>query len=101
MMVRAWLKGMKFYLTQRDYLLVKMMQKFNLSREAAAGTYEATRETILPSGYLGDDAARVVISMIKQAANITEDIPPERIFDYRFVKQAEQELKEWKPQIVK
>jgi NitT/TauT family transport system substrate-binding protein len=97
-MARAWLKGIKFFVTQRDYLVARLAQKFNLSPEAAAETYEATRETILPSGYLADDAAKVVISTIKQAANITQDIPPEQVFDFRFVKQAEQELKGWKPQ---
>jgi NitT/TauT family transport system substrate-binding protein len=96
-MVRAWLKGIKLFLLQRDYIISSIVRKFNLSRDAAAETYEATRETIQPSGYLADDAGRVVISLIKQAANISEPIPPEQIFDYRFVKQAEQELKDWKP----
>jgi hypothetical protein len=37
--------------------------------------------------------------MIKQAANIAEEVPPDRVFDNRFVKQAERELKGWRPQI--
>jgi len=97
-MARAWLKGIKFFVTQRDYLTARIAQKFGLGPDAAADTYEATRETILPTGYLPDDAARVVVSTIKEAANVAEDIPLERVFDFRFVKQAEQDLKDWKPQ---
>jgi hypothetical protein len=58
-------------------------------------------EESLPSGYHNEETSRTIISAMKQAANITEDIPPERVFDYRFVKQAEQELKGWQPQAPK
>jgi hypothetical protein len=35
--------------------------------------------------------------MSKQGANVAEEIPIERVFDNRFVKQAERELKGWQP----
>jgi len=97
--VRASLKGWKFFSTQREYVLSKMMQMFHLTREEAVQSYEALREEFIPSGYLTDEETRSVISTIKQAANVAEDIPPERVFDNRFVKQAEQELRGWKPQM--
>lgn len=97
-MVRAALKGVKFVLAQREYVLSKMMQTFHLSREEAIQTYETIQEEYVPSGFLAEEAQRIPISMIKQAANITGDIPPERVFDYRFVKQVERELKGWVPQ---
>lgn len=97
--VRASLKGLKFVLGQKEYALGKMMQMFRLNREEAVQTYDALQEEFIPSGYLTHDEERNVISVMKQAANVTEDIPPERVFDNRFVKQVEQELKNWKPQI--
>lgn len=97
--VRASLKGHKFFLAQREYMLSKMMQMFRLSREDAIQTYEAILEESLPSGYHTEEAERAVISMIKQAADVSGDIPPERVFDNRFVKQVEQELRGWKPQM--
>jgi ABC-type nitrate/sulfonate/bicarbonate transport system substrate-binding protein len=96
-MVRASFKGLKFMLSQSEYIISKMMRLFKLSRDDAVQTYESTRDVFLPSGYLGEDAERAIISLSKQAANVTDDIPPERVFDNRFVKQAEQELKGWRP----
>lgn len=97
--VRASLKGLKFVLTHRDYVVSKIMQIFRLTRDEAVQSYEALREEYIPSGYLTEEAQRTVIAMLKTAANITQEIPPERVFDNRFVKQAERELKGWKPQV--
>jgi NitT/TauT family transport system substrate-binding protein len=98
-MVRASLKGLKFVLTQRDYVISKMMRMFHLSREEAVQTYQALRDESVPSGYVTEEGQRSAISLSKQVANVTDDIPPERVFDNRFVKQAEQELKGWKPHV--
>lgn len=97
--VRASFKGRKFVLTQKEYALSKMMEMFRLSREEAIQTYKSLRDGSVPSGYLTEDAERTAISIIKRAANVTEEIPPNRVFDNRFVKQAERELKGWRPQI--
>jgi NitT/TauT family transport system substrate-binding protein len=96
-MVRAAAKGLKFVLTQREYVLSRIMRMFRLTLEEATQTYEALQEGYVPSGYLAAEAERTAVSMIKQAANVTEEVPPERVFDNRFVKQVEQELKGWRP----
>jgi NitT/TauT family transport system substrate-binding protein len=96
-MVRASLKGLRFVLTHPEYILSKIMQIFRLAREDAVHVYEALLEEYVPSGYLTEQEQRAAISIIKQAANVTEEIPAERVFDYRFVKQAEQELNSWVP----
>jgi hypothetical protein len=77
------------------------MQIFKLNQDEAIKTYEMVQEETVPSGYLGDEAARQVIAIAKQTANVADDIPPERVFDNRFVKQAELELKGWRPQLPK
>ncbi|HEY2989000.1 MAG TPA: ABC transporter substrate-binding protein [Candidatus Binatia bacterium] len=97
--VRASLKGLKFVATQRQYVLGKIAQMFRLGPKEAAQTYDGLREESIPSGYLNGEDERAVIAMMREAGNIAENIPPERIFDYRFVKQAEQDLKGWQPQI--
>lgn len=98
-MVRASLKGLKVVLTQREYILSKIMQMFRLSREEALQTYETLGEEFVPPGYFTVQEEHTIISMAKQAANVTENIPPERVFDNRFVKQVEQELKSWVPKV--
>jgi NitT/TauT family transport system substrate-binding protein len=99
--VRASYKGHKFLMTQREYILSKIRQIFGLAPADAIQTYQAIMEEALPAGYDSEDTERRIISVMKQAANVTEDIPRERVFDHRFVKQAEQELKGWKPQAPK
>jgi ABC-type nitrate/sulfonate/bicarbonate transport system substrate-binding protein len=97
-MVRAALKGLKFALAQKNYVISKSMQMFRLSREEASHSYEALQEEMVPTGYLSEREQQTTIAIVKQGANVLEDIPSNRVFDYRFVKQAEQELKGWQPQ---
>jgi NitT/TauT family transport system substrate-binding protein len=99
--VRASYKGHWFLMTQKEYILSKIRQIFSLNQTDAVQTYESILEESLPSGYLSEEASRKIISAMKQAANISEEIPTERVFDYRFVKRAEQELKGWQPQVPK
>ncbi len=98
-MVRASLKGLRVIMTQREFILARMMQMFRVGREEAIQSYEALQEGFVSPGYLAEESERAVISLVKQAANIPDHIPPERVFDNRFVKQVEQELKGWKPQV--
>jgi NitT/TauT family transport system substrate-binding protein len=98
-MVLAALKGLKVVLSQREFVLAKLIQMFHLSPEEAARTYEELREEVfLAAGYLPEEDQLANIAMMKQATGGKDEIPPQRIFDYRFVKQAEQELKGWAPQ---
>jgi ABC-type nitrate/sulfonate/bicarbonate transport system substrate-binding protein len=96
-MIRAAVKGLKFMLVQREYVQSKMMQMFRLSQEEAAKTYEIVRNEGVFIGFLSNEAEREVISIAKRAANVTEDIPPERIFDNRFLQQVLSEVKDWSP----
>lgn len=99
-MTIASLKGLKFILAEREYVLSKMMQMFHLTQDEAVQSYNSLREEVfVPSGYLNEEEQRAVVLFMRKAANVTDDIPLERVFDYRFVKQAERELKGWKPQI--
>jgi NitT/TauT family transport system substrate-binding protein len=99
--VRASLKGLKFVVTQRPYVILKISQMFRLEPKEAAQTYDGLKDEAIVSGYLASEDERAVIAMMRQAAGINEDISPERVFDYRFVKQAEQDLKGWRPEIPK
>jgi len=101
-MVLASLKGLKFILAEREYVVSRMMQMFHLSQDEAVQSYNSLREEVfVPPGYLAEEEQRAVILFMREAANVTEDTPSERVFDYRFVKQVEQELKGWKPQAPK
>jgi hypothetical protein len=76
------------------------MQMFRLSRDEAIQNYETLRDEVyVPSGYLTEEDQRAAILIMQQTANITAQISPERVFDNRFVKQVEHELKGWKPQV--
>ncbi|HEY3302951.1 MAG TPA: ABC transporter substrate-binding protein [Candidatus Binatia bacterium] len=98
--VLAALKGLKLVLSQRDYVHAKLIQMFRLSSEEAARIYEELREEVfVPSGYLAEEDQLANIAIMKQAGGVKDEIPPERVFDYRFVRQAEQELKGWTPKI--
>jgi NitT/TauT family transport system substrate-binding protein len=101
-MTLASLKGLKFILAEREYVLSKMTQMFHLSQDEALQAYTTLREEVfVPSGYLTEEEQRAGVLLMRQTANVADDIPPERVFDYHFVKQAEQELKGWKPQASK
>lgn len=98
-MVRAALKGLKIFWTEQEYIISSMMRMFNLSREEATQTYNLLKEEYISSGYFNEETQHSAISLARQAANVTEQIPPDRVFDYGFAKQAEQELKGWRPRV--
>jgi ABC-type nitrate/sulfonate/bicarbonate transport system substrate-binding protein len=97
-MARAALKGIRFALSQRDYVLSKVTQSFRVTQKEASQSYNALQEEAVSSGHLTEQDQMAVISMMKAGADPVEDITPTRVFDYRFVKQAEQALKGWMPQ---
>ena len=57
------------------------------------------REVYVPPGHLSEEDQRAAILIMQQVAKLTGQIPSERVFDNRFVKQVKQELKGWKPQL--
>lgn len=99
--VRATLKGIKLVLTRKEYVLGKMIQIFRLTKEEAVQTYEEITEAFVPSGYLTSESESTFVSMMKQAANVQEDIRPDWIFDNSFAIQAERDLKAWQHHIPK
>lgn len=100
-MTRASFKALKFVLNRPDYIIPKISQMFRVARDEAVQSYDSVREEAVAAGYLSAEAERHAISITRQAANIAEDLPAERLFDNRFVKQAESELKGWVPQTPK
>ncbi|HEY3302949.1 MAG TPA: ABC transporter substrate-binding protein [Candidatus Binatia bacterium] len=97
-MARAALKGLRFALSQRDYVIPKVMQSFRVTQKEAAQSYEALQEEAVSSGSLAEQDQIAVISMIKPGGNPAEDIPPGRVFEYRFVQKAQRDLAAWTPQ---
>jgi ABC-type nitrate/sulfonate/bicarbonate transport system substrate-binding protein len=97
-MVLAALKGLKLVLSQREYVQTKLIEMFHFSPEEVARNYDELRaEVFVPGGYLAEEDQLANIAMVKEATGAKDEISPSRIFDYRFVRQAEQELKGWTP----
>jgi NitT/TauT family transport system substrate-binding protein len=97
-MARAALKGLRFALSQREYVISKILQVFRYSQKDATESYEALLDEAVPSGHLAEQDQIAVISMIKRGAGANEDIRPRQVFDYRFVQQAQRDLIGWTPQ---
>jgi len=94
---RAALKGIRFALSQRDYVVPKIMQSFRINQKEATHSYEALQEEAVASGHLTEQDQIAVISMLKGRANPAESVQPDRAFDYRFVQRAERDLAGWTP----
>jgi hypothetical protein len=54
--------------------------------------YDNIHATSTPDGTLGDEQMRAVIASAKQSVQTSQDFTPDQVFDFRFARQALQDL---------
>jgi ABC-type nitrate/sulfonate/bicarbonate transport system substrate-binding protein len=98
--IRASLKGLNFFVSKREQALKYMMDGLRLKDWALANSiYDIQSKLILREGFSDDTVLQAMIDAMKRATKVQRDIKVGDIFELRFVKQANEELKTsgWKP----
>jgi len=95
--VTAALKGLKYFLMNRDGSVPIMAHYMKVDQEMAKELYETTIQTFSQDGSPGEDLMKSEVQLQASVLDLKEVPPFDRPFDLSFVRKANQSLKNWKP----
>jgi ABC-type nitrate/sulfonate/bicarbonate transport system substrate-binding protein len=91
-LLRATLRALQHIATHEDNTVAYLEREFELEHGVAAGSYTIVKQVLDLTGDLDDAALRSVVEQMKQDAEITEDVPLDRVADLRLLRQVQAEL---------
>ncbi len=97
-LIRASLKGLRFFVEKREPAMKYMMDALRLSdRETANAIYDIESKLVLRDGSSADKTLQSMIDDMRKTTKTTREIKTTEVFDLSFVRKAAEELKSWKP----
>jgi ABC-type nitrate/sulfonate/bicarbonate transport system substrate-binding protein len=96
---RAVLKGLRVVRQDREGSIAAVTKFTELERSLATRMYDDLIGTFTKSGYVDDETQKNDLAIVKLVAEVNDVVPPQRAYDFSFVRQAEQQLSKqgWKP----
>jgi ABC-type nitrate/sulfonate/bicarbonate transport system substrate-binding protein len=86
-MIRATLKGVRFIRDNKPETLAIMRDYLHVSAEAAVKVYDFAMRSLNPDGLVAKNTMDTEIRLAKEQLKLTEDIPEEKLMDWRFLKE--------------
>ncbi len=91
-MIRAILRSLD-YIVRNEAEVIKYLQKeFNLEPRVAADTYGIVKQVLNTSGDIEETVLRSVVENMKKEAQITADIPTDRVVDLALLREVRSEI---------
>jgi NitT/TauT family transport system substrate-binding protein len=96
---RAVLKGLRIVRQDREGTIASVTKFSELDKSLATRMYDDLIGTFTKGGYVDEETQRNDLAIVKLVAEVNEVVPPQRAYDFSFVRQAEQQLNKqgWKP----
>jgi len=96
---RAVLKGLRIVRQDREGTIASVAKFSELDKSLATRMYDDLIGTFTKGGYVDEETQRNDLAIVKLVAEVNEVVPPQRAYDFSFVRQAEQQLNKqgWKP----
>lgn len=96
---RAVLKGLRVVRQDREGSIAAVTKFTELERSLATRMYDDLIGTFTKSGYVDEETQKNDLAIVKLVAEVNDVVPPQRAYDFSFVRQAEQQLGKqgWKP----
>jgi len=96
---RAVLKGLRVVRQDRAGTIASVSKFSELDKTLATRMYDDLIGTFTKGGYVDEETQRNDLAIVKLVAEVNEIVPPQRAYDFSFVRQAEQQLNKqgWKP----
>jgi NitT/TauT family transport system substrate-binding protein len=96
---RAVLKGLRVVRQDREGTIASVSKFSELDKTLATRMYDDLIGTFTKGGYVDEETQRNDLAIVKLVAEVNEVVPPQRAYDFSFVRQAEQQLNKqgWKP----
>ncbi len=93
--VKASLKGLKYLKANRNESVAIMAKAIRIDDKLARDTYDDTISAFFANGYRDDVYLSRAIQLQSRVAQIKDSPSVDRVFDFRFVKKANDELRGW------
>lgn len=96
---RAVLKGLRVARQDREATIASVAKFSELEKSLATRMYDDLIGTFTKSGYVDEETQKNDLAIVKLVAEVNEVVPPQRAYDFSFMRQAEQQLNKqgWKP----
>ena len=96
---RAVLKGLRIVRQDRDGTIASVAKFSELDKSLATRMYDDLINTFTKGGYVDDETQKNDLAIVKLVAEVSHVVPPQRAYDFSFVREAEQQLNKqsWKP----
>ena len=96
---RAVLKGLRVVRQDREGTIASVSKFSELDKTLATRMYDDLIGTFTKGGYVDEETQRNDLAIVKLVAEVNEIVPPQRAYDFSFVRQAEPQLNKqgWKP----
>jgi NitT/TauT family transport system substrate-binding protein len=85
-MVRATLKGTRYFLDNRADAVAAMMEHLGVDRDGAETTYDLGRDAFAVDGIIPEASLRLLIEAANLASGQQQNPPPERLADFSIVR---------------
>ncbi|HEY7163342.1 MAG TPA: ABC transporter substrate-binding protein [Candidatus Binatia bacterium] len=86
-MIRSTLKGVRFMKNNKPETLAIMRDYLTVSAPAAEKIYELSLRSLNVDGFVAKSTLDAEIRLAKEQLKISEDIPEEKLMDWRFLKE--------------
>jgi NitT/TauT family transport system substrate-binding protein len=96
---RAVLKGLRIVRQDRDGTIASVTKFSELDKTLATRMYDDLINTFTKGGYVDEETQKNDLAIVKLVAEVSHVVPPQRAYDFSFVREAEQQLNKqgWKP----
>jgi NitT/TauT family transport system substrate-binding protein len=96
---RAVLKGLRLARQEREGTIAAVTKFSELDKSLATRMYDDLVGTFTKAGYVDEQTQKNDLAIVALVADVNTVIPPQRAYDFSFVRQAEQQLNKqgWKP----
>jgi len=96
---RAVLKGLRIVRQDRDGTIASVTKFSELDKSLSTRMYDDLINTFTKGGYVDEETQKNDLAIVKLVAEVSHVVPPQRAYDFSFVREAEQQLNKqgWKP----
>jgi ABC-type nitrate/sulfonate/bicarbonate transport system substrate-binding protein len=91
-LLRGTLRSLEYIATHEDELVAYMAREFELEQDVAAGSYGIVKQVLEVTGDLDDASLRSVVEQMKQDADVSGEVPLDRVADLRLLREVRAEL---------
>lgn len=96
---RAVLKGLRVVRQDREGTIASVVKFSELDKALSTRMYDDLIGTFTKAGYVDEETQRNDLAIVKLVAEVSQVVPPQRAYDFSFVRDAERQLDKqgWKP----